>query len=332
MVRPRLSALHAAFRNGTAGWNVPVAAGCRSASSGRAATLAPSIASEAGVNADEPKASRPAAPSLTEDSDELARDYERISVGRQFQSGKRLIKVLGVTRGERVLDVGCGTGLLAAHIGDIVGLAGHVLGIDPLPLRIELAEAKAKAAARANVGFRVAGAYDLASIPSGSFDVVCLNAVFHWLPEKMGPMREFARVLRPGGRLGIGGGAKEQRSRVRDAMSAVLARKPFADHPRPAGGIIHRVDEDEMRALFEAAGFEVKSIEVYVTTHVHASADAVVRYSEASSFGNLLAHLPAELRPAAREALVRELAALAAPDGAIVQEGRRMISVGVRKS
>jgi len=156
--------------------------------------------------------------------------------------------------------------------------------------------------------------------------------VFHWLPDKMGPMREFARVLRPGGRLGVGGGAKEQRSKVRDAMSAVLTRKPFADHPRPTGGIVHRVDEREMRALFEATGFDVKSIDAYDTTHVHASADAVVRYSEASSFGNLLAHLPQELRQPARDALVRELAMLAAPDGSIVQEGRRMIAVGVRKS
>jgi ubiquinone/menaquinone biosynthesis C-methylase UbiE len=268
-----------------------------------------------------------AGPSLTEDSDELARDYERISVGRQFESGKRLVQALAIAPGERVLDVGCGTGLLAEHIADIVGPAGHVLGIDPLPLRIELAQAKA----RPNLEFRVGSAYDLSSIPSNSLDVVCLNAVFHWLPDKAGPLREFARMLRPGGLIGIGGGAKEQNSQVRQVMSAVLARPRFAAYPRPSGGIVHRVDERQMRELLVAAGFEVRSIDLYDSPHVDASPDAIIRYSEASSFGNLLAHLPQELRPTARAALVRELASLAAPDGTIAQKGRRMIAVAVRK-
>ena len=96
-------------------------------------------------------------PSLTQDSDELARDYERLSLDRQFQSGKLLIRKLVIVPGERVLDVGCGTGLLAQHIADLVGPTGSVLGVDPLPLRIELAQAKA----RPNLQFKVADAYDL---------------------------------------------------------------------------------------------------------------------------------------------------------------------------
>ena len=58
-----------------------------------------------------------------------------------------------------------------------------------------------------------------------------------------------------------------------------------------------------------------------------ASPQALVRYSEASSFGNLLAHLPVELRPAAREVIARELAVLAAPDGTISRASRRMVAV-----
>ena len=99
-------------------------------------------------------------PSLTQDSDELALDYERLSLDRQFQSGKLLIGKLVIVPGERVLDVGCGTGLLAQHIADLVGPTGSVLGVDPLPLRIELAQAKA----RPNLQFKVADAYDLSSI------------------------------------------------------------------------------------------------------------------------------------------------------------------------
>jgi len=265
-------------------------------------------------------------PSLDDDSEALARDYERISVGRQFQSGKRLVQALGLGSGERVLDVGCGTGLLAEHIAGLVGPAGRVLGIDPLPLRIDIARTRA----RAGLAFEVGNAQDLSAIAPASFDVACLNAVLHWLPEKAGPMRELWRVLRPGGRIGIGGGAKEQRSPLRGILGRVLAKPPFDAWPRPQGELSSRVDEHELRALLEGAGFEVKTIEVYDNPYMHASPEAVVRYAEASSFGNLLAHLPLELRPAAREALARELAPLAAPDGSIAQGGRRMIAIGIK--
>jgi len=266
-------------------------------------------------------------PSLTEDNDELARDYDRVSADRQFLSGKMLVRDLAVAAGERVLDVGCGTGLLAEYIADRVGPAGTVLGVDPLPLRIELARAKA----RPNLEFKVADAYDLSSVPAADFDVVCLNAVFHWLPEKSGPLREFARVLKAGGRLGISSGAKGPRTRFQELVSGVLARPPFNAYARPPGGLTHRVDEQEMRQLPAAAGFAVKSIAARESVRGFASPELLVRYSEASSFGNLLAHLPVALRPAAREVIGREAAALAAPDGTISQSSRRMVAIAVRR-
>jgi SAM-dependent methyltransferase len=151
--------------------------------------------------------------------------------------------------------------------------------------------------------------------------------VFHWLPEKSGPLREFARVLKPGGRLGISNGARGARTRFQELVFAVLARPPFSAYARPAGGLTHRVDEQEMRALLTSAAFVVKSIESHESVRTFASPQALVRYSEASSFGNLLAHLPVELRPSAREAIGRELAALAAPDGTISQASHRMVVV-----
>lgn len=105
-----------------------------------------------------------------------------------------------------MLDVGTGTGQLAEYVATRVGPGGRVVGIDPLPLRIDFAAKKA----RPNLHFAVGGAYDLAQFDDASFDVVYLNAVLHWLDEKRQPLREFARVLKAGGRIGIMAGAKGQ--------------------------------------------------------------------------------------------------------------------------
>ncbi len=121
------------------------------------------------------------------------------NVDRQFKSGQNLISELGVAPGETVLDVCSGTGLLAEFTADTVGITGAVMGIDPLPLRVELATRRS----RSNLNFAVGDAKDLSSFPRASFDVVYLNAVFHWLHEKITPLRQFNRVLKAGGRLGI---------------------------------------------------------------------------------------------------------------------------------
>lgn len=266
------------------------------------------------------------APSLSLDSDELARDYERISATRQFQSGQRLAADLGIAPGECVLDLGCGTGLLSEHIADLVGPQGRVVGIDPLPLRIELARSKK----RPNLSFEVADAYNLDMLQDSSFDVVIMNAVFHWFPEKTRPLLECARVLRPGGRVGIGTMLKGHRTRVHQIASKVLSEPPFDRFPRPRAQLAFPVDAEEMRAFFEMTGFSTMLIEVRESTRMWPSPDAAVRFSEASSFGNFLGHLPPELKNRARATIRQRLQSLMTADG-IIHHGRRLVAIATRK-
>jgi arsenite methyltransferase len=58
-------------------------------------------------------------------SREVAATYEEVSI-RQFEHGKQLISALNISNGERVLDIGAGTGRLAAYVAKIVGPSGRV--------------------------------------------------------------------------------------------------------------------------------------------------------------------------------------------------------------
>jgi arsenite methyltransferase len=263
--------------------------------------------------------------SLALDTPDLARHYEEVSAERQFTAGRRLVEALRLRAGERVLDVGSGTGRLAEHVADLVGPSGSVQAIDPLPLRIAIANWKA----RPNLSFRVGSAYELGSLSDASFDVVYLNAVFHWLPEKLEPLREFLRILKPGGRLGISTGSKDHPNRIQSIRRRVLEKPRFAAFPATKAGGPLRVNASELTALLHQAGFELERLEVLANTNHHADADAAIAFSEASSFGNFLGHLPEPLRAEARAEIRRELEAIKTPLG-IQQEGGRLLAVALK--
>ena len=105
--------------------------------------------------------------------------------------------------GEKVLDVGCGTGTLALLVQERVGAIGRVYGIDPGPQQI--ARARAKAARRSlPIDFRV-GVIERLEFPDQTFDAVLNTIMMHHLTGdlKRQGLAEIARVLKPGGRLVI---------------------------------------------------------------------------------------------------------------------------------
>jgi len=267
------------------------------------------------------------APSLALDNTSLALDYERISALRHLEAGRQLVGDLAIRRGERILDVGCGTGLLAEEIAGTVGPDGFVLGIDPLPLRIGLATSRA----RDNLSFELGDANDLGRLPDRSFDAVVLNAVLHWLPDKTGPLLGFWRVLRHGGRLGISTGLKGDVPELVRTARALLAEPPFDAHPRPREGITFRVEAEELRALLQTTGFQPRCVEVREHKFRHGGPEDALRFMEASSFGNVLGHLPPELRELARTRVREKFAALAGPDGLIVSTHRHVVALAERR-
>ncbi len=124
-----------------------------------------------------------------------------VSLGRERQFRHRIITAARLKLGQRVLDVGCGTGTLAVAAAEVVGTEGRVHGIDPAPEMIARARAKAAKAAAA-VEFEV-GVVEALAFPDQSMDVVLSTLMFHHLPDPLKPVGlvEIRRVLAPGGRL-----------------------------------------------------------------------------------------------------------------------------------
>src|SRR5580658_5688282 len=252
--------------------------------------------------------------SLNLDTADLAERYERISADRQFRGGQEMLRELKLAPGETVLDIGCGTGMLAEYAASLVGANGSVVGLDPLPLRIEIAKKRSAA----NLSFKLGNAYDLGDVAAGSFDVVYMNAVFHWLPEKSAPLRAALRALKPGGRFGLTTVSPERdRNWLNLIRQRVLAREPFSKFPEAQAVQNYRVSRDELERLLLENGFAIATLETRVSVRDAAARgqwtiDGALDFAEASSFGNFLGHLPKELQAQAREEIKRELESIRA--------------------
>ena len=104
--------------------------------------------------------------------------------------------------GERVLDLGSGGGIDVLLSAQRVGPSGRAIGLDMTDEMLSLARRNAAEAGATNVEF-VKGRIEEIPLPADSVDVVISNCVVNLAADKAAVFREVARVLRPGGRLGI---------------------------------------------------------------------------------------------------------------------------------
>ncbi len=118
--------------------------------------------------------------------------------------------------GDRVLDLGCGSGDLTATIAGLVGDDGEVVGVDAQPSMLDEAGSRA----RPNQSFVLAPVQDLPDL--GTFDVVVSRAVLHWVPvaDWPGVLAAAAARLRPGGWLRVECGGAGNVRRVVDLLGA----------------------------------------------------------------------------------------------------------------
>ncbi len=130
-----------------------------------------------------------------------AENYERYfvpTIGVPFATA--LLDATGLHRGERVLDVACGTGVVTRLAAEQVGPNGTVAGLDINPAM--LAVARSVPSSGAAVEWHQASAEQL-PLADGSFDVVLSSLGLQFVPDKASALSEMRRVLDPRGRLAI---------------------------------------------------------------------------------------------------------------------------------
>lgn len=111
---------------------------------------------------------------------------------------KRLLDILALKPGERVLDIGSGPGHYALEMSSKVGESGQVAGVDAALDSLETA--KHRCAGLTNVGFHLGDAVNL-PFEGASFDAVLSTQTFEYLPNVEAALAEVFRVLKSGGRL-----------------------------------------------------------------------------------------------------------------------------------
>ncbi len=234
--------------------------------------------------------------------------YEASLVPRIFGPwAERLVDAAGLVAGERVLDVACGTGIVARTAAGRVGPGGTVVGVDVNPAMLELA----RKLGGGSIEFLESNAQTL-PFDDSSFDVAFCQQGLQFFEDRPAAVGEIYRVTTPRGR-------------------AVCAVWRGQDH-HPAMAIVDRVmapylppetlegsdapfwlgDINEVRSLFQGAGFS----SVHIRTHINE-----VRFPSAKEMLNGLtgAHAPlagaiAALDDQVREAMYRDVAEAFAGD------------------
>lgn len=125
--------------------------------------------------------------------------YERVLVGPLFRPfGEQLVARAAVSRGDSVIDVACGTGIVARLARERLEPDAQVVGVDLAPAMLAVARAVDR-----TIDWRQG---DATSLPVGAnerFTVVTCHQGLQFMPDKPAAVREMRRVLAPGGRVAL---------------------------------------------------------------------------------------------------------------------------------
>jgi ubiquinone/menaquinone biosynthesis C-methylase UbiE len=202
----------------------------------------------------------------------------------QARLRRRFLRFVPVGPGDRVLEVGCGTGVVIRDLAALVGRRGEVVGIDPS--RLLLARARRlcrEAARRSRIALRLANGADL-PFAANRFDAALAITVILHVADTLTVVREMARVTRPGGRVGL----QDQdfgvvalthpdralTDRIMQGVAEHVYPEPHSGRRLP--GLLRRAGLDGVRLLTDV--YQDTTLEPWTKTFLERRAERALRF------------------------------------------------------
>ena len=260
-------------------------------------------------------------------SDQIAgaNAYEQLHVPALFgEWAEPLLDAARVAPGQRVLDVACGTGVLARAASARVGDPGSVAGVDPDPGMLAVAERLAP-----GVAFRP-GTAEALPFPDASFDVVASQFGMMFFADREGAVREMLRVLRSGGRLAVAVWDSLDNSAAYAAEVELLERMAGSEAADALRAPFVLGDRDELSRVFERAGADAVAVTTRTGTARFPSVHAMVAADLRGWLPVMGVRLPEQKIQAILAEAEKALERFVLPDGTVVFDAPGHIVTGAR--
>jgi ubiquinone/menaquinone biosynthesis C-methylase UbiE len=224
---------------------------------------------------------------------DAAEIYQRELVPAVFGPwGPRVVELAALRRGLRVLDVACGTGVVARLAAEAVDVEGRVAALDLNPAMLAVAS-ELPAVDSAPIEW-VEGDAQALPFAEASFDVVCCQLGLQFFPDRERALREMKRVLVPGGRAVVMAWREIDRAPGFAVLAAALGRTISADAEALMRAPFALSDAGELSRLIKSAGFSDCAIRAETGNVRFPSAAMFVRsYIGGSPLAAILATAPA---------------------------------------
>ncbi len=237
---------------------------------------------------------------------------------------RQLIDAAGPYPGERVLDVACGTGVVARLATEAVDREGTVAGLDANPAMLEVA----RSVGPDDIVWHEASAETI-PLPDTAVDLVLCSMGLQFFPDKHQALREMLRVLAPGGRV-----AWCTPGPIPPLFEAI--DRALTNHVGPGASMfVHTVfalhDPDEAQSLMATAGFDSVRVEsVPITLRIGLPAEFFWQYVRSTPLAAPLAKLDERARLALESEVVERCAPFVDGDESTIQPGL-LIVTGARR-
>lgn len=208
--------------------------------------------------------------------------YERYLVPRMFAPwAERLIERAELRAGDRLLDVACGTGIVARRAAATVGERGSVVGVDVNDAMLRVAKEQS-AGLPDFVEWRQGDATDL-PFPEGAFEVVCCQQALQFIPDRMTALSEMHRVLTTTGQLAVSVWRPIAHNPAYVVMADALERHVGAEAADMMRSPFPEWGRTELRGQLEDAGFHDTDLTIDIGSMRYPSVEAFLRREAASS-------------------------------------------------